>query len=168
MQADIGWHGRLLGVWAQHIAQEVVGARPDPRISGRFRVPALTTLRGRTRLRVPNSSQLTAQASRKLGALLPLDVQHTTSSGARWGFEAERVKLAWSTGIRKHTSAQRRQGSGAGTWLVGGFEFGYLLQCGGGGAGREACNVPLGWTTGSSSLLAGVPSPPGSNRWTRF
>jgi uncharacterized membrane protein len=86
---------------------------------------------------VPNSSQLTAQASRKLGALLPLDVQHTTSSGARWGFEAERVKLAWSTGIRKHTSAQRRQGSGAGTWLVGGFEFGYLLQCGGGGAGRE-------------------------------
>ena len=53
-------------------------------------------------------------------------------------------------------SAQRRQGSGAGTWRVGGFEFGYLLQCGGGGAGCEACNVPLGWTTGSSSLLAGV------------
>jgi hypothetical protein len=114
------------------------------------------TVREEEELRVPNSSQLTAQASRKLGALLPLDVQHTTSGGARWGFEAERVKLAWSTGIRKHTSAQRRQGSGAGTWLVGGFEFGYLLQCGGGGAGREACNVPLGWTTGSSSLLAGV------------
>jgi hypothetical protein len=113
-------------------------------------------VREEVELRVPNPSQPTAQASRKLGALLPLDVQHTTSSGARWGFEAERVKLAWSTGIRKHTSAQRRQGSGAGTWLVGGFEFGYLLQCGGGGAGREACNVPLGWTTGSSSLLAGV------------
>ena len=105
---------------------------------------------------MPNSSQLTAHASRKLGALLPLDVHHTTSGGARWGFEAEGVKLAWSTGIRKHISAQRRQGSGAGTWLVGGFEFGYLLQCGGGSAGREACNVPLGWTTGSSSLLAGV------------
>ena len=41
-------------------------------------------------------------------------------------------------------------------WRVGGFEFGHLLQCGGGGAGREACNVPRGWTTGSSSLLAGV------------
>ena len=56
----------------------------------------------------------------------------------------------------QHISAQRRQGSGAGTWRVGAFEFGYLLQCGGGSAGREACNVPLGWTTGSSSLLAGV------------
>ena len=55
-----------------------------------------------------------------------------------------------------HLSAQRRRGSGAGTWRVGGFEFGYLLQCGGGGAGREACNVPLDWTTGSTSLLAGV------------
>ena len=75
-------------------------------------------------LRVPNPSQPTAHASRKLGALLPLDVQHTTSSGARWGFEAERVKLAWSTGIRKHTSAGCRADSAASSWERGDIAWG--------------------------------------------
>ena len=87
---------------------------------------------------------------------LPHGDQSRVSAGGTWGsgFQSRH----WACEIRtvQRISAQRWQGSGAGTWRVGGFEFGHLLQCGGGGAGREACNVPRGWTTGSSSLLAGV------------
>ena len=51
--------------------------------------------------------------------LLPLGVHPTTSAAARRGFEAERLKLACSTGFRKHTSAGCRADSAASSWERG-------------------------------------------------
>ena len=45
MQAGMGGQGRLLGVWAQQVAQEAVGARAGERISGRLGVLAWHTVR---------------------------------------------------------------------------------------------------------------------------
>eukprot|EP00966_Prymnesium_polylepis_P070838 1645997-Prymnesium_polylepis.1 len=44
----MGGGGRLLGVWAQQVAQEAVGARGGERISGRFGVLAWLTVRLQT------------------------------------------------------------------------------------------------------------------------
>ena len=97
---------------------------------------------------------------------LPHGDQSRVSAGGTWGsgFQSRH----WACEIRtvQRISAQRWQDSGAGTWRVGGFEFGHLLQCGGGDAGREACNVPRGWTTGSSSAPRWSLSPPGS--WVEY
>jgi hypothetical protein len=114
------------------------------------------SVREEAHLQMASARECTLPPRGPIATTLPHDGQSRMSDGGAWGSGFQSRQRACETRTVHRTSAQRRQGSGAGIWRVGGFELGYLLQCGGGGAGHEAYNVPLDWTTGSSSLLAGV------------
>ena len=93
MKAGMGGHGRLLGVWAQQMVQEAVGARAGERISGRLGVLAWRTARlffGRAWQSGPAPQVGHFQ--------LPLDVLEGAIFGASWGQALVTRILACSKG----------------------------------------------------------------------